>query len=189
MKMNEVQVKRASFMIADLLSNVISPPRADATLPPAANSSDSATGNDVAVSDVIDYSVQSPTSITSRGRIQNNSYVGQRAHHRLQFSSETYPRSNSAAIIKPVPYSRLLQRRMSPSSCFQEADVQSGGVDDAQEANFASAAVTRLSLEGAAARCVTPLHWQAVIQRALCTAGQRHPQGILHTTTISLTWR
>ena len=169
-KMSEVndQGKRASFMIADLLSDV-SPSEPNEPLPQAANSSDSATGSDVVVNDVIDYCIQSPTSIVSRGRIPSNPYIEQRTNHGINFAAKTLsPRQFSS--VKPGS----LHHQVSTSSVFQEVGVLPGSEDKRPEA----AAAACLSLE----RCVTPLQWQAVLQHAVYTAGQKMSTGTIATT-------
>jgi len=166
--MNESKSKRASFMMADLLSDLSHSP-----LPPEVNSSDSATGSDVIGNDVNNYCIQSPTSVASRGRIQN---IEQTTNHRLNFAAETFLSSNPS-LVKPVPCPvGLLQHQMSSSSCFQEAGVVPGGVDERQAADLESvAAAARLTLQRDAGRYITALQWPvspAFIQHAIYSAGQ-----------------
>jgi len=152
------QGKRASFMIADLLPDVL-PSKPNKLLPPEANSSYRATGSDIVVNDVIDYYIQSPTSNTSGGRIQSIPYIGQRTNHRINFAAKT-PSPCQFSSVQPGS----LRHQVSTSSVFQEVGVLPGSEDERPEA---AAAAACLSLE----RCVTPLQWQAILQRAVYTAG------------------
>jgi len=152
------ETKPRSFMIADLLTNV-SPSKPNSPLPIEVHSSDNATGSDVTVNrDVIDGSVQSPTTITSRGTIQDNLCVEPRPNHRLKFAAGTF-----SSVAKPVPIpAGLLQHRISSCEVFQDAER----ADDGMVVDSASAAaVAHLSLE-ASGRYVTPFHWQNVVYTA-----------------------
>jgi len=176
-KMNESPNKRPSFMIADLLSNSnAAPSERKFLLPAEVSSSNSATGCDVIANDVVDFSVQSPTHITPRGRTQDNPRVVHETNHRLNFAAENIPPSYPS-VVKPAPCpSGLLRHRISSSS-FQdtqtETDVVPRSVDDGAATHLASAAAAvRLSVDRASGHCITPPHWQALIQRAIYAAGQ-----------------
>jgi len=201
--MNGDRGKRGTFMIADILCD-LSPSKPKS--PPDIHNSDSATGSDVIVDDVIDYSAQSPVIITSRGRTEN-SRCGEHGTNRhirqddscysvdvtvpvdrvaLFSTAETFPSSHSSALS-----SGGLPQRREPSSscCFQEAGVLPGGADDEGLRAMASAAnVARLSLNHQPVRrCVTPLHWHSVIQHAIRTAGQNRI--ISPGPNMSLIWQ
>jgi len=174
-------------MIADILRDA-SP--AKTTSLPHVHNADGATGSDAIVDDVIDYSAQSAAIITSRGRTENSRHVEHGTDHRLRkedpacysvegvgpaervalFSTaETFPSTHHLVVKPPLSCSGLLHwRRASSSSCFQEAVVVPGGVDD----EGMQATVARLSLnQPSAGRCVSALHWRAVIQHAIHAAG------------------
>jgi len=110
-KMNEDRSKRTTFMIADLLSQPTS------QLPPEVHSSDSATGSDAVVSDVIGDSIQSP-AITSRGRIQHVEATNQNLGYDelardvlLSATAETFPPSR-ASVVKPTAAVGYLQHQV-----------------------------------------------------------------------------
>jgi len=171
--------KRATFMIADLLYDV-SASTSSSLLPQEVHDSDSRTGSDVIVDEVVDCSAQSPTTATTRGRTQSNRLGEQGTNHRLgredlfHNCEEKVPDARDALFssaerfpLDPVPCRiDLLQCRVPSSSCFPDADVLPGGGGHRQDLD-----VTRLSLPRTADRCVTPLRWHAVIQHALHAAG------------------
>jgi len=111
--------KRGTFMIADLLSDSSLSGR-KSQLPAEVNVCDDDTGSDVIADDAIDYSVQSPASVESRGRTHeqhgtnhrigtdHSCYSFQReaaiptVRHELLFAAEeTLPRRHPA-VIKPM---------------------------------------------------------------------------------------
>ena len=115
------ETKPRSFMIADLLTNV-SPSKPNSPLPIEVHSSDNATGSDVTVNrDVIDGSVQSPTTITSRGTIQDNlcveprpnpAWSSPREHFRRWQSRFQFQLDYCSIGFRLARFSRMLKEQM-----------------------------------------------------------------------------
>ena len=80
----------------------------------------------------------------------------------------------------------LFQRLAEWPGCFRAAGMRPGGAEELRGGQLvpdagaaaATAAATRLSGHSAAGHCVTAssLHWRALIQRAIHTAGQTRRQ-------------
>jgi len=114
--MHKRQTKRASFLIADLLSNA-SPSGSNKPLPPETNSSDGLTGGDVIANDVTHSCIPSPKSTTS-GSIRRSPDV--RANHGVNFEAEIPLPCNFSSMIRPVPCpAGLMHGGVFSSGCFQ----------------------------------------------------------------------
>ena len=162
-------------MIADLLG--------DATPLQPTSPPHSATGSDVIIDDVIDYPAQSAAII-----IGNSRKFEHRTDHRfgseldlachrfdgtpppaglaLFPTAETFSSSRSS-VVNP---GGLIHDREPSSGCFRETGrILSGGTGDE---GLREMMVARQSLNPPSCGYVTPLHWHAVIRRALHAAGQ-----------------
>jgi len=188
-EMNGGRRKRRAFMIADIIGD-LSPSRSNT--PPEANNSQSATGSDVIVDDVIDCSAQSAAIITSRDRTENNLRIelmgtfnqrlptedlcreveGTVPFALFSASAETFAPGRTSAVKPALSPGGVLQNAEAPrsSGCFQESGILPGGVDEGLRE------MAGLSLnQTAARRCVTaPLHWQAVVQHVIHAAGRNN---------------
>jgi len=187
--MNGDRRRRGTFMIADLLGDVLP------TSPPEANKSDGATGNDVIVDDVIDYPDQSAATITENNcNFEHSTYnrlITEDPRHNVDGTlmpadrfalfrtAEAFPRSRPLVVEQALSPGGLIHRPSPSSSCFREAGILPGGLDD--EGLHEMMAVPCQPLNQHPRRCITPLHWHAVVCQALHAAGQ--------TPNVSLIWR
>jgi len=154
-EMNKCRNKRATFMIADLLS-----------APPEVSSSDCATGSDAVVGDVIDRFVQSPAAAT-RGRIHRGAEA---TNQRRGFGEAAAPSARDA-LLSAADASRpgrcslpiLRQRETTSSGCYQLSAASAAAAEPQSQSPQQAADAT------AAGHYVTALHWR-IIQHALGTS-------------------